>query len=158
MPEILFVCTANICRSPVAEALLRDRLEKKGRADWTVSSVGTWAQRQRGASHNSILVIQQYGLDINNHIARMVTAQHLQDADLVLCMETGHAEALRFEFPENAYKVYLLSEMVGKEYSVDDPYGGSYAAYQRMAAELADLIDRGLDQIIALTEENANHQ
>ena len=108
MANILVICTANICRSPVAEALLRDRLHKRGLDDWTVSSAGTWAQFSRGAADNSILVMDQYGLDIYDHTARMVKIDHLQDADLILCMETGHAEALRTEFSRYAHKVFLL--------------------------------------------------
>jgi protein-tyrosine-phosphatase len=150
----LFVCTANICRSPVAAALLLDRLQKAGKSNWQVSSAGTWAMVRRGAAHNSILVMAQRGLDISDHVARMVDREHVKDADLVLCMEIGHAEALRVEFPEYAKKVYLLSEMVGKDYSIADPFGGPYIGYQHMAEEVTDLIDRGLERIIALAEAN----
>jgi hypothetical protein len=69
-------------------------------------------------------------------------------------MEIGHAEALRVEFPEYAKKIYLLSEMVGKEYSIADPFGGPYVGYQHMAEEVTDLIDRGLERIITLAEAN----
>lgn len=156
MAHILIICTANICRSPVTEALLRDRLYQRGLEDWTVSSAGTWAMQIRGASANSIIVASEYGLDIQDHEARMVKKQHLRESDLVLCMEVGHAEALRAEFADQAYKVYLLSEMSGRPYSVSDPYGEPLIAYQRMAAELAQLIDNGLDRIIQLAEENYN--
>lgn len=156
MPHVLMICTANICRSPVAEGLLRDRLQKRGLTDWTVSSAGTWAQFERGASQNSVIVMQQqYGLDITDHVAHMVEAPDLQQADLVLCMEAGHAEALRAEFPDDAHKVHLLSEMVGVSYSISDPYGGPYTAYYQMAGEVADLVDRGLDRIIKLGQQNA---
>jgi len=158
MAHILVICTANICRSPVATALLRDRLSKRNLSDWTVSSAGTWAQLRRGASHNSILVMAQHGLDINNHLSRMVELPHVAEADLVLCMEVGHAEALRAEFPEHAHKVYMLTEMVDRAYSINDPYGGPYDAYQRMATELIEVIDGGMDQIVALAEANAAAQ
>ena len=154
MAHIVIICTANICRSPVAEALLRDRLSKRGLDEWTVSSAGTWAMQVRGAAENSIQVASEYGLDIQDHEARMVEEQYLSEADLVLCMETGHAEALRAEFADQAYKVYLLSEMSGRAYSVSDPYGEPLISYQRMAAELARLIDNGMDRIVQLAEEN----
>lgn len=158
MAHILVICTANICRSPVAEALLRDRLQKRGLDDWTVSSAGTWAQFSRGAADNSILVMDQYGLDIHDHTARMVESDHLQAADLVLCMEAGHAEALRAEFSPDAHKVYLLTAMVGQSYSIHDPIGEPLKAYQRMAAELAGLIDKGMDRIVQLAEENSGRR
>lgn len=154
MAHILVVCTANICRSPVAEALLRDRLNKRGLQDWTVGSAGTWAQQVRGASENSVVVVSDYGLDISDHTARMVEEEHLNEADLVLCMEIGHAEALKAEFPDKSYKIYVISEMSGQRYSVHDPFGEPLIAYQRMASELEGLIDGGMDRIVQLAEEN----
>lgn len=123
-----------------------------------MSSAGTWAQVKRGASQNSVLVMAQAGLDIKDHVARMIEEAHVAEADLVLCMEMGHAEALRAEFPAHAHKVYLLSEMVGRGYSINDPYGGPYAAYERMAAELTDIIDTGMDRIVELAESNARQR
>ncbi len=155
MAHILIICTANICRSPVAEGLLRDRLAERGLTDWTVSSAGTWAVQKRGASQNSIIVSKDYGLDISDHVARMVEEAYLREADLVLCMEVGHAEALRAEFPAEAHKVFMLTEMSGRAYSVYDPFGEPLISYQRMAAELAGLIDGGLDRIVALAEQNS---
>lgn len=154
MAHILIVCTANICRSPVATALLKDRLQNSGYEDWMVSSAGTWAQVKRGASHNSVVVAAQYGHDISDHIARMVEESILGEVDLVLCMEEGHVEALMVEFPDQAHKIYPITAMAGPTYSVDDPFGGSLLDYQRMAAELANIIDRGLDRIIELAEAN----
>jgi protein-tyrosine-phosphatase len=156
MANILIVCTANICRSPVAAALLRRRLRQRGLTDWSVQSAGTWALEERGASRHSIDIMGRYGLDITDHRARMVAESHLRESDLVLTMEIGHAEALRAEFPEQAYKVYLLTEMIGHTYSIADPYGGPVEEYERMVVSLEEVFDRGLDRIIALARENAN--
>lgn len=155
MPHILVVCTANICRSPVGEALIRDRLRQRGLTDWTVSSAGTWAMQKRGASRNSVLVMQQAGLDITRHMAHMIDENDMRRADLVLCMEVGHAEALRAEFPADAHKVFLMTEMLGRSYSISDPYGRSLPAYEQMAQELTTIVDRGMDRIIELAEANA---
>lgn len=154
MAQILVVCTANICRSPVATGLLKDRLERRGLDDWTVSSAGTWAMVPRGASRHSVEIMQRNGFDISDHRARMIDAAMVADADLVLCMEIGHAEALRAEFPEEAHKVYLLSEMVDQQYNIADPYGGPYVEYVHMYAGLEELIDNGLDRIIDLASTN----
>ncbi|MCP4428780.1 MAG: low molecular weight protein arginine phosphatase [Chloroflexi bacterium] len=150
MAHILVVCTANICRSPVGEALLRDCLLQRGLERWEVSSAGTWAQWARGASQFSVDVMAQAGYDISDHRSRMIDEALLAEADLVLCMESGHVEALRTEFPAFADKVYLLSEMADQRYSVHDPYGQPLAMYERMADEVAGLIDAGLDRIIEL--------
>lgn len=156
MANILIVCTANICRSPVAAALLSDRLRRQGLPDWRVRSAGTWAMEPRGASRYSIEVARREGLDLSRHRATMIDERHLTDADLVLTMEVGHAEALRAEFPQQAHKVYMLAEMVGHTYNIADPYGGPLEEYERMYEGLAEVIDNGLDRIIELAKENAN--
>lgn len=158
MAHILIVCTANICRSPVAEALLRAHLQKRGLAQWTVGSAGTWALQQRAASQFSINVCEKMGLDITGHRSRMIDDKLLQQADLVLCMEAGHVEALQTEFTSHADKIHLLSEMAGELYSVHDPYGEPLVMYQRMGDELSILIEKGLERIIQLAEENAHHR
>jgi protein-tyrosine phosphatase len=154
MANILVICTANICRSPVATGLLQDRLQRRGLTDWQVASAGTWAIVPRGASRHSVEVMQRNGFDITGHRARMVDHALIAGADLVLCMEIGHAEALRAEFPDQAHKVFLLSEMIDQTFSVSDPYGGPYAEYELMYEGLEDLIDSGLDRIVELASTN----
>jgi protein-tyrosine-phosphatase len=154
MAHILVICTANICRSPVAEALLKDRLNKKGYDDWTVSSAGTWALVSRPAARNSQIVAAQQGFDISDHISRMVEEADLNRADLVLCMEEGHVEALKVEFGDQAHKIYPITAMSGAVYSINDPFGGQLHDYQVMIAELTTIIDNSFDRIIELAEEN----
>lgn len=155
MTHILLICTANICRSPVAEAILRRRLEERGREDIAVSSAGTWAIAERGAAYYSVKLMEERGFDLSGHISRMVEASHLDKADLVLCMEAGHVEALKTEFPTYSGKIHLLTEMAGANYSIPDPYGQSKEAYREMIIELTQTIDAGLERIISLAEENA---
>ena len=154
MPYILIVCTANVCRSPVAEALLRDRLRKTGREEWEVGSAGTWAYPGQHAADFSVQLMGEEGLHIENHSSRIVSKKLLASTDLVLCMEIGHAEALRAEFPDDRHKIYLLSDMSDKHYSVKDPYGGPLEAYQSMVTEVATLIDEGLPRILELAAVN----
>jgi len=154
MAHILVICTANICRSPVGEVVLHDRLVKRGLDGWTVSSAGTWAQWKRGASQHSVDLMREQGFDITGHQAQIISLEHMQQSDLILCMESGHVEALKAEFPTYAYKVYYFSEMAGQQYSITDPYGGTLDEYRRMTEELTGIIDGGLDQIIALATEN----
>lgn len=153
-PHILAVCTANICRSPVAEALLRDKLHAAGLADWTVASAGTWAVEGLAASTFSVLLMEEQGLDIHAHRSQPVTEQLIQQADLVLCMETEHARTLWRVYPSHQHKVYTLRQMVERRGSVRDPYGGSRRQYEHMVAEVDDLLERGLPRIQALVQEN----
>jgi protein-tyrosine phosphatase len=150
MTEIIVVCTANICRSPVVEAVLRDRLAAKGLEEWRVQSAGTWAQNGQTASRHSTDILSERGLDISGHTSQVITEDLLQVADLVLCLETGHAEALKAEFPHHAAKIFLLTEMIGHRYSITDPYGGPRFAYERMIDDVTKIVEDGLPRIIEL--------
>lgn len=156
--HIIIVCTANVCRSPVGEALLREKLQAEGLGDWRVTSAGTWAQMERGASQFSVEVVRErYGLDLGHHQAKMIDEAMMVEADLLLCMESGHAEALRAEFPAQAHKVYMLSQMISPRtrFNVDDPYGGSKFGYEQMVTQVDELITDGLPRIIRLARQNA---
>lgn len=154
MPRILCVCTGNLCRSPMAAALLRARLNRdETRQDWQVESAGTWATEGRPASAYAVEEMARRGLDLSAHRARPVTPELVAGADLVLVMEKGHAAALRAAFPDHASKVYLISEMVGRHYDIRDPYGGTREEYAAIAGELEALIGVGYERIVALVEE-----
>jgi protein-tyrosine-phosphatase len=156
MPRILCVCTGNICRSPMAEALLRRRLEQQGLTGWQVESAGTWAVDGRPASRHAVQVMADQGIDLTPHRSRAVNRRLIADTDLVLTMTRDHAEALRVEFPFQAAKIHLLSEMKdGRRYDVDDPYGGPLAEYQACASELANLVEAGLERIKSLAQARA---
>ncbi len=149
MPHITVVCTANICRSPVAEAILRQRLNAMALpGEWTVDSAGTWALEKREATHYSQEVAGRRGLDLTQHRARMITEEILAAADLVLCMTSNHVEALQVEFPAQRHKIHLLAAMGGKWQGVQDPYGGPLSEYEAMALEVEKLLDLGLPRII----------
>lgn len=153
-PHILVVCTANICRSPVGEALLREQLRQAGLGDWTVSSAGTRAEGGHPASQFSVILSEERGLDIHGHCSQRVNAPLLAQCDLVLCMETTHQKDLREGFPAHRAKIYTLRQMVHERGSVRDPYGGSRRQYERMVTELELLIDAGFPRIRQLAWEN----
>jgi len=153
MPHILVICTANICRSPVVWALLHEKFDTEKMTDWTVSSAGTWTEDGYKAANYSTQLMAERGLDLSAHRSQLVTAEAIAAADLVLCMEGGHVEALRAEFPDHANRIFLLSEMAGKQYSVADPYGRPLEAYQLMVREVSELIEQGWPRIVELALE-----
>ncbi len=157
MPHVLFVCTANICRSPIAEGLLRQQLITKGMTDWSVGSAGTWAVDRRPPARHGIQLMAEQGVDISGRTAQMVDATSLDQADLVLCMEQGHVEALSVEFPQAAHKIHLLSELAAgsPRYDIKDPFGQDIEMYRQLVAELSQLINEGLPKIVLLGEQNA---
>jgi protein-tyrosine phosphatase len=137
----------------MAMALLQARLARdQARQDWTVESAGTWATEGRPASAHAVAEMAGREIDLSRHQARPVARELVADADLVLVMTQNHAEALKTAFPRHAHKVYLLSEMVGRAYDIQDPYGSSRMEYAYTAKELEDLIDSGYVRIVALAE------
>ncbi len=155
MPSILIVCTANICRSPVVEAVLRDRLFAIGHADWSVSSAGTLAREGDRPSRFGAEVLAERGLNISAHRSREATREQVRDAELVLCMESAHAEALRVEVPERREHIRLLTEMIDRDEDIADPYGGPKHWYEQMVDQVTGIIERGLPRIVSLVEEEA---
>ena len=153
MPSVLLVCTGNLCRSPMAAALLQARLARdEVRRDWQVGSAGVWTVEGQPASAYAIEEMAQRGIDLRTHRSRNVTREMMAEADLVLAMTRNHAEALGAAFPEHAHMVCLLSEMVGQTYDIHDPYGGTRLEYAYSAEELEQLIEDGYERTIALVE------
>ena len=154
MKTILFVCTANQCRSPMAEGLMRRKLEREGHAgEIRAASAGVDALDGCRATENSVQAMAVRGIDISPHRSRAVTDKILQNATLVLTMERAHARAIRLYFPEHAQRVYLLAQMAGLDGDVDDPVGGTLERYNRTAQEIERLIETGYAKMMQLIRE-----
>ena len=155
MPSILFVCTGNQYRSPIAAAAFLRQLDRQGIANqWTVGSAGTWTTPNQPPPPKAVQVAQDLGLNIVDHTTRMVTAEELSKYDLVLVMEQGHKEAITYEFPRVRKRLHLLSEVVNHmDYDISDPADPRVNA-KGVASELCDLIGRGFPEICRLAESN----
>ena len=130
MYSVLFVCTANICRSPMALGLFKHKVSSLPDASqWKVDSAGTWAAEGEPASARSQVVLSDKGIDLRGHLSKSVTAELLTSFNLILTMERGHKEALQAEFLEIKKRVFLLSEMIDQRYDIRDPYQGTLDDY-----------------------------
>ena len=152
MPGILFVCTANICRSPMAEGMFKKFLQDRNEAgEWIVDSAGTWGFDGEPAALGSQTVMSEMGIDISNHSARRVNFEILRSFDLILTMESGHKEALQIEFPEISDRVYMLSEMMHEQKDIPDPIGGPIAEYETTANLIEQYLLNGYEEIRILS-------
>ena len=153
MKTILFVCTANIARSPMAEAIFNEKMIEMGLTDrYHAESAGTWAVDGVPAPEDGLRVMQVRGLDTSAHRSRVVNKGIIDSADLILTMEAGHKEALQIEFPEHHDKVWMISEVVGPPYDILDPYMQGREKFLETARELESLLDQGISRICKLAE------
>lgn len=151
---VMFVCTGNVCRSPMAAGLFYDKLlREKAAGSVRVRSAGTWALEGQPASAYALQVMAERDLDIGIHQGRNLTQVDVDEADLILVMTLRHKEAIAHDFERSDAKVYLLSAMAGPPYDIQDPYGGSITEYRHTAAELADLVERGYPRVMELLEQ-----
>ena len=148
MPDphhLLFVCTANICRSPIAEALARRYADERG---WAVevASAGTHAVPGQPAAPNSIKVTREAGGDCSSHASQPIDAALVDWADRILVMEMRHAQNIRERFPAADEKVQLLGTFGGLV-EISDPYGSWVFTYRRRRDEIRACVEAFMDRL-----------
>jgi len=147
---VLIVCTGNICRSPMAVAILQHLLQARGVDDIAVRSAGTAPWDGAPASEGSYLVSLEHGLDLSSHRARQLTTDIVADAALILGMSAGHVErALQLG---GAGKSFLLGAYAGEpdeDAEVSDPFGGEIEEYRETYDRLVALFEAALPRLIA---------
>ncbi len=155
---VLFVCTANQFRSPLAVACFMDLLNKMDAlGEWRVESAGTWTIPGLPASTAAIRVADYLGLPgLNAHRTRQVDQELLDQFDLILVMEVNHLETISNEFSSVYQRLNLLSEVAdGFPYSILDP-GDQNSDPSAVAIELQELIQRGQVRIMELAQSLHN--
>ena len=145
MLNIVFVCMGNICRSPMAEGLLRHKWQEMGRDDLIVSSMGTHGLNGSPPTKYTQDVCKENGFDISSHRARSLVDEDLQKADLILCMESVHKKFVQTFFPWHRDRLFLLGAWPEKETrksAIDDPMGGSLEEFRIIFSIIKGHIER----------------
>lgn len=149
MYSVLFICSANICRSPMAEGLFQIKAREHPE-QWRIESAGVWGMEGSPAADNTLRVLLKRGVDLRAHTARQVTFGLANQFNLILTMERNHKEALNAAMPKLSSRVFLLSEMVGKSYEIADPIGGMVEDFEDTARELERIFELGWERICQL--------
>ena len=142
--NVLFVCTGNTCRSPMAEGLFKKIIEDKKISGISCSSAGLFAMTGDEVATNAVKALERFECDISSHRARRITAYILDETDKFVCMTKEHAASLSLYVPSE--KIIILGD------GIADPYGGNLETYLTCANSIRNALNEQFDEITA--EEN----
>jgi protein-tyrosine-phosphatase len=147
--HLLFVCTGNICRSPMAEGMMKALLPPVPNRRITVLSAGTHAADGLPAETRAVHAALEYGADIGGHRSQAVDGSMVARADLILVMERRQARFIRSTARVAPKTLRMLGEFAGGEgtHEIPDPYGGSFGVYRRRAQTIRGCLDGVIDYI-----------
>ncbi|HHV37127.1 MAG TPA: protein tyrosine phosphatase [Candidatus Cloacimonetes bacterium] len=145
-PMVMFVCTANICRSPIAEKLFRQKVEQQELAIDTDSS--GLMQGGHLISLSSMQLLMARGiLEAQEHVSKQITPEMVDSSWLVLTMEVRQRDILRESYPQHARKILTLNEITGYSGDVEDPYGYEKPRYEETFEIIEDRLDILINKI-----------
>lgn len=128
--NVLFVCTGNTCRSPMAEGFFNSIFGSGAK------SAGIFADEGAAPSYNAVKAMKRYGIDISGHTSKQITPEDIEDADKVFAMTARHAAMLKEIFPQKADIIYVLGN------GISDPFGGDEEIYLKCAEEIKKCVEK----------------
>ncbi len=149
--KVMFICTGNICRSAMAEAILKEKISKDNtlKDKIEVFSAGTFAEGGECSTQSAIEVMEEYGINLKNHRATNVAKSKIKEMDVILCATINHKIMLTRLYPELKDKIYTMKEYIDKDtkdLDIKDPYGYDIVVYRNCAAEIEKYIDLMIDK------------
>lgn len=140
-PNVLFLCTGNICRSPLAERYLRSKL-RCSTTNVSVDSAGIRTRIGRSSPEIAVDVATEYGVNLADHRSKPVTETELDWSDVVFVMDLHNYYHLRRQFGDHDEKTFFLGGLTaGSSFEIDDPYGGTEESFRSLYDEVITAVD-----------------
>ena len=147
MKKILFVCSGNTCRSPLAEGIARKILSDRIKTPIVVSSAGSSALEGMPASQHAASVAQQHGIDLSSHRSRLLNTRAVREADLIVTMGRKHKKTVGVIDPEALSYTVLMTDFCDEKGDVPDPIGGDRTDYERVYELINRCVEAMADQL-----------
>lgn len=138
--NILVVCVGNICRSPIAEALLKERYPQKN-----IDSAGLSAVVGNPVDSNSQLVMDPYNIDMSNHVAKQIDEELVMTADIIFTMSDSQTKWIEERWPHCRGKTFKIGHWIDKD--IADPYGYNELAFETARQDIIDSLDQWFNKI-----------
>ena len=149
MKKIMFICTGNICRSAMADALMKKMAKDKNK-EIDVYSCGIFAQDGDMPTYNAIEAMKEYNVELKNHKATNIRNSKIEDMDIILCATVSHKNNVISMYPELTNKIYTIKEYAGfdkNDLDIPDPWGYDIETYRFCASTINKCLEKIIDKI-----------
>ena len=149
--KIMFICTGNICRSAMAEGMLRKMLQEK-KIEAEIYSCGIYAETGDEPTYNAIDAMKDYDVNITSHKATNIRDSKIKEMDIILCATNSHKQNVLYLYPELKGKVYTMKEYAGidkdgQDLDIKDPWGYDLNVYKHCAKEIQECLEKIVEKL-----------
>lgn len=154
MQKVLFVCSGNTCRSPLAEAAMKNMIVKEKAEDsFRTASAGLMTVDGLPASNYAITAAREKNMDLSAHYSQQLQTSLVELADIILTMTAGHKQFIDENWPQAAEKTFLLKEFAGCCGDIIDPFGGSLDDYRHCLSQIQDCLQKAWPILLELAQK-----
>ena len=149
--KIMFICTGNICRSAMAEGMMK-KLAKDNNLNLDICSCGIYAEDGDYATYNAVEAAKYYNVNIEEHRATNIRRSRINEMDIILCATESHKQSVLYMYPELKEKVFTMKEYAeldknGQNMDIKDPWGYDMNVYQNCAEEIEKCLIKTIKKV-----------